>query len=238
MTSFRLNLRIWMLLGLLLIAGGIWSFGHLSELIADAQRGADPATALNLAAAIPAEVRAELVWLPDDADTGRHMEPFTRRAVEAAYLLAWAHWNQSLAYGQATGLRTYFAGPGLAAARDGVDAWADSSWRVTQQNRAHALQLHFYAADGSIVSFTDIRAEVTQALHDGRGATVTEQVVTAAYDVVMFLEDGNWRVRHWVRRPLTGEPAAPASTGSPEGPVPGARQTGAMGRSPGSPGAP
>lgn len=199
MAKYRVKLAIWFLGGLLLVGGGIWFAGWVGDWAARSQRSADTASALNLPPDVPDEANSTLTWLPDDADTGREMEPLTRRQIESAYLRAWAQWNLALGRGETAGLATYFVGPGLTAVEAGVQAAADSGFLVDQRNLGHALQLHVYAADGSIVAFTDTRAKVSQAIRDGNGRVILAESLEAQYDVVMFLEDGNWRIRHWVR---------------------------------------
>lgn len=87
---------------------------------------------------------------------------------------------------------------------DNVLELADGGWQVEQSNQGHRLQLHLYSADGSIVAFTDHNAQVTQTIRDEDGAIVFSADSTSVYDVVMFLEDGNWRVRHWLRTDSAG----------------------------------
>jgi hypothetical protein len=196
---------------LLVIAGLLWLLLRgLGDLVTYFQQGADPASALNIVPNRPPDLHVKLAWLPDDADTGRAMEPYTRRQIEASYLRAWLQWNLSYLKGEPFGLKTYFSGPGLAAASEAVTRTTAAGWRVAQADLTHSLRLHFYSADGSIVSFTDHAANVAQVVRDARGNEVFAGESTAAYDVVMFLDDGNWRMRHWVRLPT--EKAAPGPT--------------------------
>lgn len=194
----HVKITLWLVFGLIFLIGGGWSLAATSSWAARARQQADPASALNLPPDVPPAAQADLVWLPDDADTGREMEPFTRRQIESAYLSGWGQWNESLALGEPVGLATYFVGPGLTAVRDNIAHLSQSGFRVAQRNDAHMLQLHFYAADGSIVAFTDTRAEILQLIEDGAGTAVSNETYVVRISVIMFLEDGNWRIRHWV----------------------------------------
>jgi hypothetical protein len=209
MNKQRLKLLLWLFIGLLLVSALLLALSRLSQLVAYFQEGADPASALNIVPNVPPDLQTRLVWLADDADTGREMEPLTRRQIEAAYLRAWLQWNLSFERGQPFGLQTYFAGPALDAVRANVAEIAAQGWRVNQVDTEHILQLHFYAADGSIVAFTDRAANVAQIVTDGQGNAIQAGETTRGYEVVMFLEDGNWRVRHW-RRTAASAPGTQA----------------------------
>lgn len=211
------KLIIWALL--LLIATGI-SWGAISgiaNLLAYFERGADPASALNIVPNIPPDLAVKRDWLPDDADTGRKLEPFTRTQIEGAYLRAWLQWNLSLLRGEPYGLKTYFVGPALASVSNSISDAKTHGWRVAQADTMHQLRLHFYSADGSIVAFTDQNALVAQLIRDAAGDVVFTGDTRSTYAVVMLLEDGNWRVRHLVRTegadlvaPTSGSALAPA----------------------------
>lgn len=200
MTKERLKSYLWLLGGAALLAGGLWSVNSAAQWIVATGRGANPAAALNLPPDIRAAAGPELSWLPDANDTGRVLEPFTRGQIEAAYLHAWHEWNVALASGDDTALATYFAQPALTALRDSVVGLAGSDGEITQRDRTHRLRLHFYSADGSIVAFSDERATVEQAVQDENGQMILLEKMSVHIDVIMFLDDGNWRVRHWVRR--------------------------------------
>lgn len=198
-SKHRLKLLLWLILSL--VFGGIVYavVAGVAALAAYFQQGADPAQALNIVPNKPPDLYVKLVWKPDDPDTGREMEPLTRRLIEGAYLRAWLQWNISHLRGQPYGLRTYFVGPTLDNVSETVRRVANDGWHMTQVDTEHTLTLHFYSADGSIASFTDENINIVQILEDEAGIQRLHEM-TATYDVVMFLEDGNWRVRAWERR--------------------------------------
>lgn len=200
MSKSRLKIILWLILGVTAVALVLGTITSAARLIAYFQEGADPASALNIVPNVPPDLQVALSWLPDDADTGRQMEPLTRTQIESAYLRAWFQWNISYLRGAPYGLETYFVGPALAAADEAVLAARQQGFSLVQTDLTHQLQLHFYAADGSIVSLTAHDVLVAQLIRDAAGAPIFSGVTQADYDVVMMLEDGNWRVRHWVRR--------------------------------------
>ena len=183
-----------------------WLLLGLTGLISYFQQGADVSSALHNIPALPSDLAVRWQWLPDDPDTGRQMEPFTRVQIESSYLRAWLQWDLSYVQKKPYGLTTYFSGPALADLNASITQGAANNWKIAQVDNAHNLQLHFYSADGSIVSLTDQDALVMETIQDAKNATIYSGETRANYDVVMFLEDGYWRIRHLVRtgtQPLT-----------------------------------
>lgn len=202
MLKERLKLLIWcaVILATALIGyGGIHGLGMLITYFSS---GADPATALKLVPAVPLDLDERITWLADfpTVGEGRVMEPYTRDQIAGAYLHGWAQWEISYELGQPYGLKTYFSTPALEAAASAVTTTIDNGWEMRQSALHHTLQLAFYSDDGSIVSFTDQRAEVVRQLK--RTDSSFQQINENAdrYDVTMRLEDGNWRIRDLVRR--------------------------------------
>ena len=183
---------------LLLLIATVLAVGA-GQLVAYFQQGADPASALNIVPNRPIDWPIELTWQPDSADSGRKMEPFTREQIESAYTRAWLQWRFSYQKGEPHGLKTYFVGPALEAVQQSVLTAQASHWQIEQVDTRHNLKLRFYSADGSIVSFTDSHVQLAQLVTDSKGQTLSSNETTSVYEVVMLLDDGNWRVRHWLR---------------------------------------
>ncbi|MEI6043126.1 MAG: cellulase family glycosylhydrolase [Chloroflexota bacterium] len=225
MSKILIKQFIWGVLAIL-VATTMWLLlSGLGSLLVYFQQGADPASALNIVPNIPPDLHVSVSWLPDDADTARKIEPFTRTQVESAYLRAWLQWNISYQKKKPYGLKTYFSGPALEAISNSISEVAAKGWQVEQVDTLHRLQLHLYSADGSIISFTDQEALVSQIIRDQTGAIVMTGETNTSYDVVMFLEDGNWHIRHWLRTTsnandsarLDGRLAAPFELQTPAG---------------------
>lgn len=210
MRKTHIKLIIWALLVALAAAGAWAAVSGAANLLAYFQRGAEPASALNIVPNVPPDLHVALSWDADAADTGRPIEAATRSQVEAAYARAWLQWNLSYLKGEPHGLATYFTGPALAEIGAAVRRARADGLRVEQADTAHRLRLHFYSADGTVVAFTDHDAPVAQVVRDDSGAILSAGETRADYDVVMLLEDGHWHIRHWVRRPATPAPPAPA----------------------------
>lgn len=199
MSKVWLKRGIWLALMLISLVGIFLILKGAGAIITYFQEGADPGSALNIVPNKPPDYQTKVVWLPDDPDTGRVMEPFTRDQIEAAYIRAWLQWNLSQEKGSAYGLKTYFTGPTLDAISNAIQQSVSNGFKITQTTTEHHPQLHFYSADGSIVSFTEEGARVEQIIRDKSGQVILADERNSRYDVVMLLEDGNWRIRHMVR---------------------------------------
>ena len=142
---------------------------------------ADPRAAFTDAPAVPAEV-AELVdWRPDADGLLRSVEPETRDAVATAWLGALAAGAPSA---DSAEIETWFSGPALDRAREAAES---TSRAVGPEWTSHRLHVHFYSLDGRIIGL-----EV-----ESRGGLPVDGTVTAVvdrYDVVLVLQDGNWRL--------------------------------------------
>ncbi len=202
MLKDRLKLLIWLAVILSAALIGYGTLNGLGRLISYFSSGADPASALKLVPSVPIDLTRRVTWLPDfpTSSEGRAMEPYTRDQIASSYLRAWAQWEISYELGQPYGLKSYFASPALEAAAAAVTTTVNGGWEMRQSALHHTLQLAFYSDDGSIVAFTDQRAEVVRQMKRGDGSFQQIEESADRYAVTMRLEDGNWRVRDLVRR--------------------------------------
>jgi hypothetical protein len=172
-----------------------------SQIITFFNSGADRATALNLVPAIPPDLESRVVWLEDRTSDGkvRSIDPYTKEQLTGAYLRAWAQWNVSYELGIPYGLATYFSGPLLNQITQSITNTVASGWSLQQSNAGHRLQLTFYSDDGNVAVFTDSGLRLIQQFtHVESGERfITEDLAT--YHVGMVIENGNWRIRTWVR---------------------------------------
>lgn len=180
-----------LLWGLAFVLGSLSVFGALkatSGLYAYLERTRVVETALELSRRRAADLR--LSWLPDGA-TPRPLEPQTRERVQTDYLRALDELSYSLYTGDGGGLVSYFQ----AGALHDAQLAAGSSLRGQFRSWDHRLRLNFYAPDGATVAFTDTYLYAQGSVLD---ADLTDlRVAERSLDVVMTLDDGAWRVRHW-----------------------------------------
>ncbi len=165
----------------------------------------------NEAAELPAEMIDAVTWLPDAPDLPRPMEPLTRLDITDAWLRAWAQLALATETGDTSGLEAYFSSSAL-------DAVETSSRDRTSQpihQIGHDLRVDFYAEDGQIVGLeaTDTRVLRGIAAGSGTGAWFDS---SERYEALLVLEDGRWRVHHWVRVDAEGawwtDPASAAAS--------------------------
>ncbi len=182
-----------------MLTGSWFVVTGVAYLITYFEQGANPAAALNIVPNVPPDLYVQVEWRPDAKDTGRKMDPYTRDDIQSSLMRAWLQLNLSYIRGKPIGLKTYFEGPARAGVEEVIRDAAASGWSFQQVNTRHSLELHFFSADGSIVSLTDHEALVSRAGFDSAGSLVFFADTVESYDMVLFLEDGNWRVRHWVR---------------------------------------
>ncbi len=203
----KVIIALLLLIGALLTALG--AVAGIGQLLLYFSSGADPATIFQSVPPVPVDLRDRVTWLPDrpSAAASRVLEPYMRERIAGAYLYGWAQWNISYDLKQPYNLKTYFARPALDAVTQAVTATVAAGWQVRQSNLHHTLELAFYADDGSLVAFTDHNAHLVQQVVNADGSQVEVQESTNVYDVVMRLDDGEWRIRDLVRRgdgpPLT-----------------------------------
>ncbi len=174
----------------LLALGAVLAYG-LSRIVIDlfarAQRAERLESALHLVE--PREARpGTLTWLPDALGGSRPMERFTREGIASDYLLALEELSFARLTKDGSGLRSHFQEGAL---EDALAASLGPRAHVVSWD--HHLKLHFYAPDAATISFTDTHW-YAQALDGDPGSA---RIARREMDVVMQLDDGDWRVHHW-----------------------------------------
>lgn len=177
-------------LGLLYLSGYV---------MANVTRTSETADIFNDAAELSPELVEAVRWNTDAPDLARPMEPLTRDDVTAAWLRAWTQISIVAGTGDTTGLDVYFSNTANDAMVDAAADWIGSE----AQQISHELTLTFYSEDGQVIGLRadEVRLLRTQVFDDGLGYYDTRE----AYEVVLLLEDGNWRVQHWVRQSAEGD---------------------------------
>ena len=150
------------------------------------------------AAVIPPELLDEIVWLEDPDDLPREMEPLTRIAVTSSWIRAWEQLEIVARTGDTSGVEVYFANSAREGVLERAGQWSGRS--VSQVG--HDLQLSFYSEDGQVIGLSSVDSHLvrTDRVDDVEFTRETRE----SYDAVLVLDDGNWRIHHWVRRSLEG----------------------------------
>lgn len=212
MNRTRFKIAAWLLLAVFLMAVSLLAVAQIGRLLAAFQEGADPASALNIEPNKPLDWPIDLTWRADSNPSGRDLEPLVREQIEAAYIRAWLQWHFSYTRGDPFGLGTYFTGPALEAIEASVTTAAAQGLTLDQVDTRHELELTFYSADGSVAALTDHHAQVMRIATDAEGEVIFSAETNATYDIVMLLDDGRWRIRHWLR---TSDVSSPQTVAPP-----------------------
>lgn len=146
--------------------------------------------------AIQVQHTPQMTWLDDSKAVGRKMEEETRKFISRDYIAAWAEWNLYFQTGDNSRLHDYFH-------RDILHKMPPipmTSPITLQTDIAHHLALYLYSEDGQLVTFTDksmeyIRQGLTQS--EDSSSLIYTQHYNNDIQVVMVLDDGNWKIKNW-----------------------------------------
>ena len=161
--------------------------------------GADRSTRLHVSLGQELRYTPEVRWDTTHVE-GRPIEKETLIKIERDYLNGWYVKNTALATNDPHGLADYFTDSAQTKIYDLLTFNKANGDAFEQTSLAHHPQLKFYSADGTQVMFTDHKVRLYRnSLHNK--TPILEQTRTASYEVIMLLEDGFWRVRHWIEIP-------------------------------------
>lgn len=178
-------------LALAVAAAGVLALRQIDAAIVRSSQGADPASAFHEAVKAPVELLQVMPWLPDPPRDGRPMEPGTRQSITEAYASAWSALDRASRGDPGAPIDEYLSGPAQQAAHQAMEDARRQPLSISQLQQA--LELTFYSDDGSVVAFNVPEAEIVRIVGIGDTAVVVPTV--EFLQVVMLLEDGNWRVQ-------------------------------------------
>ncbi|MFB0946099.1 MAG: hypothetical protein QMB24_08140, partial [Spirosomataceae bacterium] len=186
-------------IGVILLLG--FTAGGLAKLLAFFNTGSDRATMLNLVPDISNEYTPKVNWLPDEGETGRKMESFNRQIVARDYVRALYQRNLALLTADTSGIMEYYTIDARPKVYSLVNSINKRERAIERAELNHNLKLHFYSADGQLVSFTDYNVESRQRIIDisNKNERVFSNVDIANFEVLMQLVDGYWRIKHLIR---------------------------------------
>ncbi len=186
------NLRV-ALGGVLMVAATVVVLGT-SQLMASLTSSAETADVFTEAAELPPDLIDSVVWGPDPVDLPRSMEPLTRLDVTASWLRAWEQLRIVAETGDTSAVEVYFS----SSAREAILSRANSWDGRPVRQLGHKLALTFYSEDGQVIGLRSTDTRLERSIEVGDQTLVVES--KESYEAVLVLEDGNWRVHHWVRR--------------------------------------
>lgn len=181
-------------LGAVLVGLALVLISSASGVLSSLTESSEELAVFTPAAELPPDLLSSVAWQVDAADLPRQMEPLTRADITASWLRAWEQMSIVSQTGDVSGVEVYFSNT----ARVGVLAGADDWGNRSVHQLGHELELTFYSEDGQIVG---LRSNETRLQHRevAEDHTLVRET-TESYEAVLVLEDGNWRIHHWVRR--------------------------------------
>ncbi|SHJ28546.1 cellulase family glycosylhydrolase [Pseudozobellia thermophila] len=161
--------------------------------------GADRSTRLHLNLEEVTAYLPKVEWDTSKVE-GRPMEAQTLAQIERDYLHGWYVRNTALFDNNRYGIADYFTEGARAKIFGLLDFNRKQNASFKQTTLSHRPELAFYSADGTQVYFTDRKVELYQRAYEN-GSPLFESVETTGYKVIMLLEDGFWRTRHFTKIP-------------------------------------
>ena len=181
-------------IGVLMVLVALGVLVGASTIVSSITRSEETADVFTDAAEVSPDLLESVTWRPDSEGLARPIEPLTRAAVTTSWLQAWEQLRIVAETGDTTGVDVYFSN----SARQGVLARADGWDQSSIRQLGHDLELTFYSEDGQILGLTSVETRVLRTELIGDELWARQSI--ESYDAVLLLEDGNWRINHWVRR--------------------------------------
>jgi hypothetical protein len=169
----------------------------ISSLFAYLNTGADRSSMLHTKLKKIEEYTPEFIWSPLNNE-GRPMDQLVLKQIENDYLDAW--YVKLLAYKTNTtiGVKDYYTDN----ARENIFAFIElnSKEDVTVESTTlnHHPTLEFFSEDGQLAVITDKDVVEYKRVFKGK-KLILETKEKSTYKIIFLLEDGFWRIRHFVK---------------------------------------
>ena len=185
--------RILILSGFILINAGIL-YG-ISQVIAYLNSGADRSKMLHIKNDRTRSYIPEITW-ESLKNPGRPMEAATQKAIEEDYLDAWFVKNNAFFTGDDTGIFDHYTASARTKIGDLLALNKEQHTTIETTTIAHHLSLEFYSADGTLAVLTDRNVSGVERIFKNK-EFVLERNFRDDYKLILLLEDGFWRIRHF-----------------------------------------
>lgn len=167
----------------------------ISQVIAYLNTGADTSKMLHLDLARTDYYLPEVIWENID-NPGRPLEPANQLKIEQDYLDAWYVKNLALENNNNDGVYDHYT----ESAREKVNALIEHNTaqhiQIKSTTLSHNITLEFYSADGTIAVLTDRGVTGIEKIYQNE-VFINEREFNEDYRIMLLLEDGFWRVRHF-----------------------------------------
>ena len=171
----------------------------LSAVISYLNTGADRSTIVHLSKDLSPNYHPKVEWAPL-ANEGRPIASQTRAELEQDYLKAWYVRSVALETNEPYGITDYYTDSARVKLLSIIDLNKENDSYFKSTTLRHHLKLEFYSADGKIAVLTDENVELYEEAYI-KNELVAKQTEIASYQIMMLLEDGFWRIRHFVKIP-------------------------------------
>ncbi|ANH60765.1 glycoside hydrolase family 2 TIM barrel-domain containing protein [Dokdonia donghaensis] len=185
--------RILILAGFILINAGIL-YG-ISQVIAFLNTGADRSKMLHLDETKERHYVPQVTWESIE-NPGRPMEEANLTSIEEDYLDAWYVKNRAFYTGENAGVFDHFTEQARGKVEDLITLNNEENVYIESTTLTHHLTLEFYSADGTLVVLTDRNVTGVERVFKNEQFLV-ERSFNDDYKIILLLEDGFWRVRHF-----------------------------------------
>ncbi len=213
MRKNKLLYRSFIILAFLSINAGI-IYG-ISQVMAYLNTGADTSKMLHLDLKRTNYYVPEVNWI-STTNPGRPLEPANQQKIEQDYLDAWYVKNLALENNNFDGIYDHYT----KSAREKVTALiqynTNENLHIKSTTLSHHITLEFYSADGTIAVLTDRNVTGIEKIYRNN-QFLKDQEFNEDYRIILLLEDGFWRVRHFeklaVNKTVTNDKTIPLETG-------------------------
>lgn len=169
----------------------------LSEILGYLNSGADRSSMLHL------EKEAVNTYMPDIKwesleNPSRKIETRALMKIEKHYLFSYAVKNNALKNNVTGGIDDFFTENPRKNLKQIIKYNKDRNISIDNTTIEHHPYLDFYSEDGQQVVFTDKNVVEFQNIYQNE-KLISSVKDTATFQVLMVLEDGFWRIRHYVR---------------------------------------
>lgn len=193
MKKNKILYRTLIIIGFLALFAGLL-FG-MGQLLAYLNTGADRSSMLHLDLERENYYVPYVSWLSVE-NPGRPLEPANQIKIEQDYLDAWYVKNQALFSGNDAGIYDHYTKSARAKVRELIKYNKEHKISIESTTLKHNLTLDFYSADGTLAVLTDRNVMGIEQIYD-QGQFVLQREFNNDYRVILLLEDGFWRVRHF-----------------------------------------
>lgn len=147
----------------------------------------------------------EANWMKLEPELGEAPDAYLSREIGDAYLEAWQALNYAYRQKDREVWKDHFA-ESLWLEMDSL-LLEQQDFLVNQADLSHHLYLHAFALDKQLVAFSDKGVRIKKKIADRReDHAFYNHIQRADFEVVMTLDDGKWKIRHFRRQPYSPQP--------------------------------